>query len=89
MDRYPCENQESCPLYNSPTGCFEDVHHRQWPRRLYRSLGKTAFAFRELDQNKELTCRRRHNEIHATQAPPPVPDRRLMAEIVRAALKKA
>lgn len=85
MERFPCDPTRECPLRDT-IGCFEDVHHRQWPRRVYRRMGQIAMEFRNLDENKELTCRDRHNEIHATQPPPEVPTRQEMRQAVQRAM---
>lgn len=68
MERFPCVMQDICPLRDTRKGCFEDVHHKVYPRRAYQR--GIAAAYRELDENKELTCRWRHNEVHASQEPP-------------------
>lgn len=70
MERFPCDSSRECRLRET-IGCFEDVHHKQYPRRAYRN--SVERDFRNLDKNKELTCRDRHNEIHATEFPPPKP----------------
>lgn len=79
MERFPCDPARECRLRDT-IGCFEDVHHRQWPRRSYRS--QTEKNYRELDENKELTCRDRHNEIHATTPPPEKPPTSIMLAAV-------
>jgi hypothetical protein len=93
MERFPCDPTRECRLRET-IGCFEDVHHRQWPRRAYQS--PVAKEFRDLDENKELTCRDRHNEIHATEMPPEKPpekpsvaDMRVAVEVSRLALRVA
>ena len=63
--------------------CYEDLHHRQWPRRVIRRLGKIATSWRELEENKEIRCRRSHNELHATTPPPELPPISVMREAVR------
>lgn len=70
MEHYPCNPETECRLRELGE-CKEDIHHRYFPKRRYQ--GSVARAFRELDENKELTCRARHNEIHATQKPPEKP----------------
>ena len=72
MERFPCDPTRNCRLRDT-SGCFEDVHHKQWPRSTYRRMGRLAMDFRNLDENKELTCRDRHNEKHATERPPERP----------------
>lgn len=78
MERIPCENQEACPLANTQRGCFEDIDHKYWPRRFYRTVIEKAF--RELEENKRLICRQQHQDHHATAAPPPKPPRNFMIE---------
>ena len=60
-----------------------DVHHKAFPRKDYRK--ELYRDFRNLDENKELTCRDRHNEIHATGEIPDRPD----IAFVRDALARA
>lgn len=83
MEKIPCQSSESCPLYNSATGCFEDVHHKYWPRKAYRSIIERAF--RELDDNKERRCRQSHNDLHAMTPPPDKPPRAEMINAVNLA----
>lgn len=82
MERFGCSDNLECPLRDTLTGCFEDVHHKAWPARLYR--GGLAKRYRELEENKEITCRARHNEIHATEEPPERPSRQEMVKAVAA-----
>lgn len=71
MEYYPCKNKENCPQKEFKRGCYEDVHHKYYPRNNYRtSIEK---EFRELESNKELSCRQRHNDIHAMESPPMKP----------------
>lgn len=80
MERFPCDPSRECRV-REKTGCFEDVHHKEWPRRAYSTpLEK---EYRELEDNKELTCRDRHNEIHATQQPPEKPSHEEMNAAIR------
>lgn len=80
MERFPCDPERECRLRET-IGCFEDVHHKKWPRRDYRT--PVEKEYRELEDNKELSCRDRHNEIHATQRPPEKPSREEMLASVR------
>ena len=77
--RRPCSSEnEACPYYQE--GCYEDVHHKLWPRRDYRrGLDR---IFRNLPENKELLCRWEHDELHATQEPPEHPARTVMLRIM-------
>ena len=68
MEEFPCKPTPDCPLYGN---CYTDVHHKYYPRHKYR--GKFLRAFRNLDENKEKTCRARHEEIHATEPVPKKP----------------
>ena len=49
-----------------------DIHHKNYPKSNYTT--EVEKDFRELDQEKEFTCRQRHNDIHhevrATEKPP-------------------
>lgn len=79
--RTPCPKQNrECPLFDTKAGCFADKHHIFWPAHYYRTpLEKD---FRELPQNKELTCRDEHNEIHATEYPPKKPSTQEMIQAI-------
>lgn len=83
MEYFPCDPERECRLRDT-VGCFEDVHHKVYPRREYKT--GLPYRYRELPENKELTCRDRHNEIHATQAPPERPTREQM--LARVAFSK-
>lgn len=80
MERIPCDPNRECRLRDT-IGCFEDVDHEYWPSRQYRT--PIEKQFRQLDENKTLICRDMHNERHATELPPPKPDRDVMIEAVR------
>jgi hypothetical protein len=68
MSRELCPNENSeCRYYNSRSGCFSDLHHLYGQARA-RQIGRIAYEFGELPQNKEQTCRAEHDEIHATDA---------------------
>ncbi len=86
LERLPCDPNAPCPLRESQQGCFEDIHHRQWPRRVYEGLGAVAIAFRELPENKDQRCRNLHNIEHAISDPPEVPDRELMLLAIEEAI---
>ena len=83
MERFPCDPQRECRLRDT-IGCFEDVHHRVYPRRDYQTpLEK---EYRNLDENKEITCRDRHNEKHANE---PTPEKPSVDEMRRAVGREA
>lgn len=65
---------------------FYDVHHRYWPRSLYR--GSPATQFRNLACHKVRMHRRDHNELHHHDQPPPRPTVAFMAEVVRQHIKE-
>ncbi len=66
MSRHPCPNaNEDCPLYNSESGCYADIHHEYWPRSNYR----TSLEKRFRQHFTELICREVHDELHSL--PPP------------------
>ena len=83
MERFPCDPDRECPLREEDK-CKEDVHHKYWPRRNYK--GQVAKQFRNLDENKELTCRDRHNEIHATERTPRKPSNQEMIVVIAGSL---
>jgi len=78
LERLPCDPSAPCPLRDSERGCFEDIHHRFYPRRTYEALGAVAITFRELPENKDRRCRNLHKIEHAISEPPELPDRELM-----------
>ena len=86
LERLPCDPQTPCPLRESARGCFEDVHHREYPRATYQALGAVAMAFRELPENKDQRCRNLHNIEHAVAEPPTPPARELMLLAIEEAL---
>jgi len=74
--RGECPNPKPDCKYADKGGCFSDVHHQYYPRRAYvRSEEK---EFRELPDHKEVLCRAEHDELHATEFPPPKPSREVM-----------
>jgi len=80
MEHIPCDPLYECRVGQFARGCFEDVHHKFWPKREYTtSLEK---EFRELDINKVLGCRALHNELHAVEPPPNKPSRETMRNMV-------
>lgn len=65
---------------------FYDVHHKFYPRRLYR--GAPATQFRNLACHKVKLHRREHNELHHNDpSGPKRPSTAYMAEIVRQHVK--
>lgn len=82
MEHIPCTNQDNCRLRNLGRGCFEDVHHEFYPRRMYQT--PTEKRFRELDENKVRICRAEHDEIHAEWTIPEKPDFQVMKAAVHA-----
>lgn len=85
MEYFPCQNRNTnrCRVFRNTGECHEDVHHVYFPKRDY--ITPTEKRWRNLDENKELTCRDRHNEIHATQSPPTRPEIAFMAAALRRA----
>lgn len=80
MERKPCVPAWDCPYLDKPTGCFEDIDHKYGPRRSFKT--KIEKDFRELEENKTLTCRREHDERHATEPFPDKPDRDFMIQAI-------
>lgn len=66
MSMHPCPNKhEGCPLYNSASGCYADLHHQYWPKSEYRTDLEKRFR----NAFVELMCRSEHNEIHHHRKP--------------------
>jgi len=81
-ERIPCDYAKDCPQAkaNGGKGCREDIHHRYWPEKAYKTLVEKAF--RNLLPNTVKTCRRIHQEIHDTEDPPEKPSRDLMVRAI-------
>lgn len=88
LERLPCDPSTPCPLRDSERGCFEDIHHRFYPRRTYEALGAVAITFRELPENKDRRCRNLHNIEHEVSEPPEVPGRELMLFAIEQAVNE-
>ncbi len=88
LERLPCDPSTPCPLRDSERGCFEDIHHRFYPRRTYEALGAVAITFRELPENKDRRCRNLHNIEHEVSEPPEVPGRELMLFAIEKAVNE-
>lgn len=81
MSRGPCPFESpDCKYFDSPTGCFSDTHHLQYPRADYRS--KLEKQFRELPENKVDICRDMHDECHAFEDLPLKPSLEVMRHTV-------
>jgi hypothetical protein len=77
MAREACPDpQPDCKYATLKGGCFSDLHHTYWPKRLY--CGKIATEFRGLPENKQQICRREHDERHATE---PIPEKPTIDEM--------
>lgn len=76
METFPCANQASCHLVDTKRGCFEDVHHLQYPSGLYKN--RVDSTFREAPFNKVRICRALHDAIHASGHVPGRPSREQM-----------
>lgn len=59
---------------------FSDWHHDHWPRADYEKAGVIEARWRDLAINGLQLCRCIHNDIHAEDAPPPMPDRDQMVD---------
>lgn len=81
MEKFPCspEDRENCRVFEREGECYEDVHHKYWPKSRYKT--KVEREFRGLDENKILACRALHNEIHARRKQSDKPPR---SEMIRA-----
>lgn len=71
----PCPDPRECCKYKKP---YADKHHQYWPRTDYEAAGTIQARWRNLGKNTMLMCRCLHDEVHAVDAPPPMPDRDLM-----------
>lgn len=87
LQRIPCDPEAPCPLRET-IGCFEDVHHHNFPAATYKAMGALAITFRELPENKDRRCRNLHNIEHEVIEPPEVPDEMFMALAVLEAINK-
>lgn len=85
MEHFACNPNPDCPYYRTAQGCMETIHHRYFPASEYQ--GVLAKTFRNLDENKELICRRLHDVTHIYDSPPEVPSRDEMFEAVDKAVK--
>lgn len=82
MSRDFCPEESShCIYYNTPSGCFSDVHHTFGQARA-KALGHIARVFGELEQNKEQICRAEHDEIHAANYYPEFPSVTVMLQAI-------
>lgn len=74
MEHYPCQNRDECHLVDTTRGCFEDVHHLDYPSYTYR--GKLETQHRQAHFSKIKVCRALHEAIHATGYVPtkPIPE---------------
>lgn len=81
LQRIPCDHAWDCP--HLERGCFEDVDHKYHPRRDYET--EIEREFRELPENKTLTCRRVHDERHKYEEAPDKPSRGFMINAIRRA----
>ena len=70
MERIPCDPNTPCKLRDT-IGCFEDIHHKAYPKSEYRTALEKKF--RNHIMNKVLMCRQIHNDIHAQNLPPKKP----------------
>jgi hypothetical protein len=86
MERRPCgklKGTEDCRVFDRVGYCFEDEHHKYFPKADYQT--STEKQFRELEENKIYGCRDKHNEDHATQPIPTKPELFFMVEAIKAA----
>lgn len=83
MERIPCNknSQDHCPVFGQEGACYEDIHHKYWPRRDYRT--QVERQFRSLDINKVKICRAMHNEIHASRRKSDKPPREGMLRAIK------
>lgn len=79
IKRVPCIPAWDCPYLE--TGCFEDIDHKYGPRRSYKTTVEKEF--RQLPENKTLTCRREHDERHDREDFPEKPDRDFMINAIK------
>lgn len=84
MERKPCVPSWDCPYLDK--GCFEDIDHKYFPKRAYKT--EVEREFRELDENKTKVCRRLHDQRHATERIPEKPDLDFMKRAIRRARQR-
>lgn len=65
------------------TSQFSDIHHWQWPKRLY-TKSTIKREFREQTHRKAYVPRRLHNWIHFVTLPPPMPSYEAMRHSIAA-----
>lgn len=77
MSRGKCpEPREDC-RYKRP---FSDNHHQYYPRAEYEAAGTIEARWRDLGKNCLQLCRCVHDDIHANDMPPEMPDREQMVD---------
>lgn len=85
MSRDFCpEESPNCRYFNTPSGCYSDVHHTFGQARA-KALGHIARTFGLLQQNTEQVCRAEHDEIHASNDFPEFPTTDVMLQTIEAA----
>lgn len=66
---------EECKFYPH---CYRDRHHEAYPRADYKTKLEKDYRSRTV----VFICRALHEEIHATQLPPPKPSIEEMREVL-------
>lgn len=79
MEQVSCNADIPC-RYRELGQCREDIHHKYWPSSNFRT--RIEKQFRQLPENKEITCRERHDQIHATESEPIKPSRDAMLRAI-------
>lgn len=76
----PPELFENCRVFEEEGECYQDRHHKFWPRPDYTTAVERTF--RGLEVNQLFICRALHNAIHATEAAPQKPTRKKMLDAI-------
>lgn len=69
MPTRPCPlSNESCRYFPE---CYEDIHHPDWPKSLYRSRLERRYRAERAVGN--YLCRNEHDLLHLLEEPPDKP----------------
>jgi hypothetical protein len=66
MARRPCPNpSEDCKYFNTPDGCFADLHHPDFPKKEYRTPLEKRYRIARAFH----LCRLLHDVVHLGPQP--------------------